>query len=504
MTDAVRPQPGMPEDSAASLGPFAIGPFVRSAGVLSLSSLAGVVRAIISAKLFAIVLGPSAVGILAQFLNFSALISTIIALGLTTGVSKMVAESNQVHHKKGVDAVVATALVLSFGAGIAAVLVLAPFGSALSFALTGTGRQSVLVMLIILSFPLYNVASVLSYVLQGLAEISKLTWANVANSVATIVIIVPATLLGGLLGAMIAILIGSAIQCAIFAFAVARAYFARHWSMPRWAYSPTVARLLVGYGGIMLAGGIAMWAAVFAVRTFGIHYLGEHENGLYQVAYGLSSQYTTIFMLWMGAFVFPRLAAEPDSSQVSQLLNSALRANLLIMVPALVLVIGFRHELITIFYSGAFAAAAPLIVWQVFGDFARVVGWSFGISLFARGRTGTHLLGIVAQSAAWVVASVLLIPVYGTAGIAAGYAISFLLWPAIMYPATVHWFGVRIKGANVTLIGLGLAVLVAAALSPWPIAIALAGIVPGAIRVLNRGWLGMNQAIPTPRGGPRG
>jgi O-antigen/teichoic acid export membrane protein len=331
-----------------------------------------------------------------------------------------------------------------------------------------------------------------------------LTWANVANSVATIVIIVPATLLGGLVGAMIAILIGSAIQFAIFAFAVARAYFSRHWSMPRWDYSPPMARLLLGYGGIMLAGGVAMWAALFAVRTFGIHHLGEHENGLYQVAYGLSSQYATLFMMWMGAFVFPRLAAEPDSSQVSQLLNAALRANLLIMVPGLALVLGFRHELITVFYSGSFAAAAPLIVWQVFGDFARVVGWSFGISLFARGRTGTHLLGIVAQSAAWVVASVLLIPLFGIVGIAAGYAISFLLWPAIMYPAARRWFGVRIKSSNVVLIGIGLAVLVAAALSPWPIAIVLAGIVPGAIRVLNHGWLRMNPSAPKPRAGPRG
>jgi O-antigen/teichoic acid export membrane protein len=483
------PQPGSDGlgATAASIEPFALAPFVRSAGIVSLSSVAGLLRAVVMAKLFAIVLGPSAVGILAQLLNFSGLISTVVALGLTTGVSKMVAEANQAHENKEMDAVVTTAVVLSCGAGLAAVVILAPFGSPLSFALTGTSRYSALVLLMTLSFPLYNIASVLSYVVQGLADISGFTWANVVNALATIVIVVPATLLWGLLGAMVAILIGSAIQCTIFAWVLRRAYLVHGWRMPKLTYNSRLARKLLRYGAVMLVGSVAVWASVFAVRTIGIHLLGTYQNGLYQVAYGLSGQYTTIFMMWMAAYVFPRIAGHRDGIQLSEALNSALRANLLLMVPGLALVIGFRNELITIFYSGSFAAAAPLIVWQALGDYARVVGWSFGVSLFARGRTGSHLLGVAAQSAGWVAASVFLIPRYGTTGIAAGYAISFVLWPAIMFPIAHHWFGVNITRTNVALIVIGLGVLGAAAIVPWPIVVVLAGVLPAAIFMLNRG-----------------
>jgi len=453
----VEPAAQSPPDGAA--GWFPLRQFVKSAGVLSVSSVATLVRAVVTAKLFAVALGPSAVGILAQLLNFSAFLFTVLPLGLTTGVAKMVAEGHG--DRRTVDAVVGTSSAISLASGLAAALLLTPLSGTISQALTGSDRYSLLVLLILWSFPLNNLAGVISYVIQGLGDVGRLTWANVATSLATLALVVALTIPYHLLGAVVSVLIASAAQAAIFT--------------------------LLRYGGVMLLGGMAMWGSVLVTRTMSVRTLGEFQNGIYQVAFGLSSQYMAVFMTWMAAYVFPRVTATSSKGRLSTLLNSGLRANLFLMVPILAITISVRDPLIRLFYSGAFLSASPLLPVQALGDYARVIGWSFGISLFAQGRTGGHLLAVSAQAVAWVVLTALLLPRLGIAALVLGYSISCLAWPVLMYPMARTWFGAHISPENALLAAVGLAVLVACTGVPQPYGLVLVPVLPGIVYLRHRG-----------------
>jgi O-antigen/teichoic acid export membrane protein len=82
--------------------------------------------------------------------------------------------------------------------------------------LTGTPAYAFPVLLILLSLPLYNVAGVLSYVLQGLADIRSLTIANVATAAASLIVLVPATIAFKLVGATAAVTVASILQFSFF------------------------------------------------------------------------------------------------------------------------------------------------------------------------------------------------------------------------------------------------------------------------------------------------
>jgi O-antigen/teichoic acid export membrane protein len=463
---------------------FALRLFVKSAGILSISSLASLVRAVVTAKLFAVALGPSAVGILSQLLNFSAFLFTVLPLGLTTGVAKMTAEAHG--DRLRLDIVVGTSSAISLASGLAAALILTPLSTAISNALTGSGRYSFLVLLIVWSFPLNNLAGVLGYVLQGMGDVGRLTWANVATSLATLALVVPLTIEYRLLGAVISVLVASVLQAAIFAWALWSAYRSRGWKMFRRRVSRAVSVELLRYGGVMLLAGMAIWGSVLITRTMSVRLLGEYQNGIYQVAFGLSGQYMAVFMTWMGAYVFPRVTATLNGSRLSTLLNSGLRANFFLMVPILVISIAIRDPLIKLFYSSAFLSASPLLPVQALGDYARVIGWSFGVALFAQGRTGSYLTAVVAQSAAWVVLAWVLLPLVGIEALVIGYALSSLLWPALMYPFARRHLKVGISAENALLAGLGLLVLVAALAIPQPFGLMLIPVLP-AVVYLRRG-----------------
>jgi O-antigen/teichoic acid export membrane protein len=455
---------------------FGLRTFVSSAGLLSISSVSNLVRAIITAKLLALTLGPSMTGVLAQILNFSAFLFQIIPLGLTTGVAKMVAESPSDRSRVG--AVVGTSSALALASATTCTVLLLPFSGQISVLLTGSGRYTLPVVLILASLPLYNLAGVLSYVIQGLSDIRGLTVANVATAVVATAVLIPAVIRFGLVGATAAVVAGSLIQTVFFGAAIARAYRARTWSLSAVHVSRATAASLLQYGGVLLVAGVGAWGSLLLVRTLGVRTLGEFQNGIYQVVNGVSSQYMAVFIAWMAAYVFPRVVAEADGKRLQTLLNSALRANLLIMVPGLVIVLALRELVVRLLYSSAFLAAAPVLPIQVLGDYARIIGWSFGIALFAHSKTRAYLLAMLSQNLLWIVISSTTLRTFSTAAIAMGYALSSLAWPALMYPMVRHWFGVRIDAESALLLVVGLLALVGAVVLPSLAGLVLAAAVP--------------------------
>jgi O-antigen/teichoic acid export membrane protein len=464
-------------------GRFGLRRFVESVGVLSLSSVANLARAVITAKLFAVALGPSTVGVLAQFFNFSTLVASLLLLGLTSGVSKMVAEGGQ--DQRRVNSVIITSSAISFVSGLAGAILLTPVSGLLSTALTGSSRYELPLLLLIWSFPLFNISNVFSFHLQGLAAIGRLTRASVLTTAFAVVALIPMTLAYGLTGAMVSVVATSAAQTAFYGVELWRAYAARAWRFAGAKLSLPVAAQLLRFGGIIMASAVVSWASVLAVRTLTLHTLGPHANGLYQVVFGLSSQYVTVFMVWMGAYVFPRLVSERQSARLGSLLNSGLRANLAIMVPIMVVSIAWRDPLIRIFYSPAFAAAAPLIPLQVFGDYLRIVGWSFAVCLFAVGHSRSHLAVIASQAVVWVAVAALLVPLWGLNAVPLSYAVSFVTYPVLGIALVRHWTGAIPDQRGLLLIALGFICVIASA-APFYLGTLVVPVMPVAVYLLNR------------------
>jgi O-antigen/teichoic acid export membrane protein len=191
-----------------------------------------------------------------------------------------------------------------------------------------------------------------------------------------------------------------------------------------------------------------------------------------------------IFIVWMAAYVFPRVVAEKDPGRRQTMISSVLRANLLLMGTGMVALVALRQLVVRLLYSSAFLAAAPILPIQVLGDYARVIGWSFGICLFAYGRTRAYLLAMLAQDLLWIVISPAAMHTFGTAAIAMGYSLSSLAWPVLMYPMVRRWYGIRIDRQGALLSVVGLAAISGAILLPWLPGLALAAALPVTVYLL--------------------
>jgi len=155
------------------------------------------------------------------------------------------------------------------------------------------------------------------------------------------------------------------------------------------------------------------------------------------------------------------------------------------MVPILVLVVALRDPLIRIFYSPAFITAGPLIPYQVLGDYARIIGWSFAVCLFAIGRTRSHLAVIATQSLTWLLLALVMVPVWGLTAVPISYAISFLTYPLLGIALVRHWAGAAPDRKSVLLAGLGLLCVIGSS-APFYTGLLLAPLMPAVVYLLNR------------------
>ena len=103
---------------------------------------------------------------------------------------------------------------------------------------------------------------------------------------------------------------------------------------------------------------------------------------------------------------------------------------------------------------------------QVVGDYARIIGWTFAVSLFAVGQVRSHLLVIATQSLVWVILAIALIPVWHLYAIPASYALSFLTYPLLGIGLTRLWLGAGPDRMSLALIGIGL-VCILGSLAPF-------------------------------------
>lgn len=460
--------------------------FMESSLATSWATAANLVRAVVTAKLLAVALGPTSLGIFAQVLNLFSLLVSTVPLIVTTGVTKMVADNsdNAAALEEGVGTAAGIALILG--------VCVAAFGSiaspTIAAVLTGSGQYSGFVLLVFATLPASNLTVVATYALQGLSEVKLLAVAGSVGAAIAICLTVPLVLKFGMLGAAVALVATSFTQLGFFAIAIQLALKRRATSLTRLRFVYWRARHLATLGtAIIMSAGSAL-AAVLIVRTLTVRTLGSYENGIYQAVFGVSAQYMAMFLAWMNVYTFPLVARQEHVSQVNVLLNRVLTANLFVMVPLLTFVLVFRDAGLRILYSTAFGSAAVLLPLQVLGDALRVVGWSLGISLFARGRLAAHILPFIVQSLIWVCTTALLLRPMGLLALPLGYAISNLASTALMYLLAVRFYSVTLTMDNLVLVPASLLAITVASVGAMPFRLTSMALVPlwGTLKLASR------------------
>jgi PST family polysaccharide transporter len=422
------------------------GQILRSTAMIGGSSVATVALGVLRAKVLAVLLGPTGVGLFGVYSSISELAQNIAGMGVNNSGVRQIAAAVGAGDTEAISRTAAVLRRTSLALGVLGALALVVFAREISSMTFGGEHHTAAVALLSLAVLLRLVAAGQTALIQGLRHISDLAKLTVWAAVWGTVIAIPAVyLLGedGVVPALIAVAVTTI---------VASWWYSRRVRMPAAAMTlsefwPEAAALLK-LGFAFMASGLLTLGAAYVIRITVLRSFGVEAAGLYHAAWTVGGLYVSFILQAMGVDFYPRLTgAANNHPECNRMVNEQAHVSLLLAGPGVLATITCAPLVMTLFYSPSFSPAVDLLRWFSLGMALRVITWPVGFVLLAKAEQRWFL----AIDTAWTIVHVALawmfVQTYGLNGAGIAFFGSYVFHTAVLYPLVRRLTGFRWSAA---------------------------------------------------------
>lgn len=237
-------------------------------------------------------------------------------------------------------------------------------------------------------------------VINGSAEIKKLTAINIVQSVVGLVIAVSLPLAFGLSGALAATVLASAVVFVVLLPELKAHTWMRLRRVDLKADSDNLSRLK-GFALMALTSAICAPLAQILVRKWIVEQCSIEEAGYWQALMRFSSSYLNFFTTTLSVYFLPRFSYL-KCSEIAAELGKAYRTLLPIIALIFIGIWSFREQLVTLLFSVEFAAIASLLIYQLVGDFMKIGSWLLAYVMLGQSKTRLFVVSEILFSAVYV------------------------------------------------------------------------------------------------------
>ena len=417
---------------------------LRSSALMGGAQAVTLAMAFLRSKLIAVLIGPSGIGLMGVFSAYNANLSTIAGWGLGTSAVRTVAGAAEGERARKVAAVRHFGRRLAW-AGFFGVLILAlPVGY-----LTFKSQDYALELMIAgVAVPCVIATGMWTALLQAGGHIGSMAKTQMASSVVGLLIGLPFIYFFGSVGIALSILL-AALATAFVTWRAAAKF------SPSTSAEPTSGDLreLVHLGMALQIGATLGAISTYLVRVLILRSHGDDlaaglaDAGFYQAAFAVTGSLPGVIFSATSSDFYPRVAAAKDEDEARIITEKQIQASLLLATPILMGLLTMGPLAVRLLYAQGFEPAVPLLDWFVWAIFCFLMGWPLGFWLTARGSKRTVAVFQSLSYFLMVALGLLLIPLYGVKGAAAGYLGCGLIHSGILLVFTRrlsgHWVSFR-------------------------------------------------------------
>lgn len=372
----------------------------RTSAITGGSSIATTVIAVVRAKVIAVTLGASGIGLLGLISALQSTSASFAGLGLTySGVREV---ASVVGDRKALERVRSALILANVVLGVLAVLLMWVLRFQISTATFGDRTRGWEVGFIGIGVGLTLLTGYQAAVLQGTRRIKDLAMVQILSAAFTtaagLVLILLLRDLGILLLVVctpfVTILIGQVFISRI----QPRAPMILVWTTLA-PHLRSVFALGVSCMGVAVMSGFAG----LTVRSLLTRKLGIAPAGQFSAAWAISTQYIGFLLAAMAADYYPRLSNVIHlPAEARELVTQQTEVALLLGAPALLLIFSLTPWIIPLLYSRDFVAAVPIARWQIIGCVIKLASWPLTYILLAQARPKAFFLVEFAWNASYI------------------------------------------------------------------------------------------------------
>lgn len=349
---------------------------------------------LLKSKAFAIILGPSGVGLYSILIS---LYTTIISLtSITSGGSivKKIAEANSNDDKSKLYYIKNVFSIINLSIGFLLAIIIFIFSDMLSQYAFNSLVYSLEIKLLGFIIIVAMFAEFWQSWLNGLREVKIIAKIRVFSTIISGFLAIGYVYIYKIDGVIYSIL-----SVPIVTFFIAGYFFVRVTKIPPFSFSLSFKKysheitdiFKVGLALLLIA--MLFHIGVYVNRSIISSELGIASVGIFFAAWTISMSYLDVFLSSLSVDYYPRLSENKDDIEHSmKIVNEQLFFSLLISFPIVIFVYIYAPNLIEILYSKDFIDGASILRWQIIGDIFKVFVWIFGFVFIAQNNLKYSLL----------------------------------------------------------------------------------------------------------------
>ena len=440
---------------------------LRSSALMGGAQVVVLAAGFVRAKVIAMVLGASGVGLIGIFNAFSGNVATFAGWGLGTSGVRLIAGATEEEKPAKITAVRRMGLLLSLLGLALALLTFWPVG----LATFDSAKYAPEMAIVAMAVPCVIASTAWSAVLQASGKVASLAKVQIAGALTGLLLGLPAIYFWGTKGIALSILLAAAVP-ALVLWRAARAEQAAATATS--AVSVDLRHLVTLGGALMVVGWLGQLSA-YLIRVAIVRQEGLDAAGYYQAAFAISGSLPGFIFAAMGADFLPRVAAAKDEAAARSISEQQIQAGLLMGTPLIIVLLSLGGLCVRLLYAEGFAATEPLLGWMAWGVFVRLLAWPLAFWLLARGSSRTMMVIEGSTALLMTALAVVLLRSFGVVGCAMGFAYGQVIYAGLLLLVARRRSGAWVSGrtlgwvllcAMLCLAAQGFAVLNLA--GPWP------------------------------------
>lgn len=417
--------------------------------MLSGGSVVQIGVALLVSKVWAVLVGPSGVGLFGLLQSLIGIGTMVASLGVGVGMVRLGAQALGAGDEHRAAALHRAALAIAWTAGALACAGIVVFRRPVAAAMLGGPEQSLGAALAGAGILCTVVSGVMTNVLNAHRRVRALATALALSSVLGSVVNVVLIVRFRESGIPWAVAAATAVVLAVNAAFLRREVRYSPGTRPDRPARRRALRDLVAFG-LPQAGSSLVGAGVtLALPLLVLHELDLDSVGLYRAGLTIAAGYLGFLLAAMGQDYYPRLSAIGTSSgELDRVVNDQVRLVLLVVGPLVLLAQAAAFMLVPLVYAASFAPAVPVLEWMMTGSLFRFFAWALAFVVLARSTSLAFFAVEAVGGAATLALTWAGLRVFGLVGSGIGFFAAYVLYAAFVWVLVWRRVGVTVEPAN--------------------------------------------------------
>jgi PST family polysaccharide transporter len=400
---------------------------LKLAGLNGVQVLFKILFGAIMSNLIAVYSGSQGMALMGNLRNFLQGLQSVTIMGQQNGLVAMISGHSTDSHK--LKKYLSTVFFLSVMLSIVFCGIGFVFSDSICRWLLVTERYSDIVQVGFVSLPFFVIFIFISAFLQGTERFRDYLKLQIGVQVGVFILSAYLLYFYSIKGALFTVVLAPVIQSLIAMGWYGVNHLILNWvALIDFKFYRGVNHKIKVYAGMALFSAIAVPLVQLLVRQFLIDEISLNAAGAWEAMVRISGYYMIFVTTLISFYVLPGLSKANSNHDFRTTVFSFFKSVLPLVVIGMILVYLSRNWVVSFIFTNEFAAVTDLFLWQLMGDFIKIIATVLAFDFVAKGNLIKYLISESISLLSFYAISVCLIPLNEEVGVVQAHLFSYLIY----------------------------------------------------------------------------